>query len=309
MLISREPIRIVQLRWPGQRRYTQQLQSLREDGELLINPMVLPRVLLLPLLFGPALPNWVDAQELPVERLFEDGLETFAPDVLRLSRLELRDPHLFAQVIICADVTAAFNDQIDSNINSDADGDGFLDASPLLLMEPFAPPLQGRMVQTGGICSAPATTAECLPIAPGPARPFEVRDSTLCRAALPGTISGYQPSVPSINGPCFTDSPQTAQQSLNGLMLELQQASLAGSYTSTAPDRIESGLLRGFIRETDADLLLIPADVPLIGGQPLSALLPGGAGNCAAGDDRDTLDGQTGWWFYFSIQAERVARG
>jgi len=47
--------------------------------------------------------------------------------------------------------------------------------------------------------------------------------------------------------------------------------------------------------------------VPLIGGQPLSALLPGGAGNCAAGDDRDMLNGEPGWWFYFAIEAERVA--
>jgi len=65
--------------------------------------------------------------------------------------------------------------------------------------------------------------------------------------------------------------------------------------------------LRGFVREIDADQILIPPDVPLIGGQPLSALLPGGAGNCAAGDDRDMLNGEPGWWFYFAIEAERVA--
>ncbi len=259
------------------------------------------------LLLGLALTERVEAQELPVERLFEDGLETFAPDTLRLSRLELRDPHLFALVIICADVTSALNDQIDASINSDDDGDGFLDASPLLLMEPFAPPLQGRLAQVAGVCTAPASNAVCVPAGSAPARPFEPRESALCRAELPGTISGYLPPVPSIVGPCFTDSPQSAQQSLNGLVLDLRQATIAGSYTPAAPNRIEAGLLRGFIREADADQILIPPEVPLIGGQPLSALLPGGAGNCAAGDDRDVLDGEAGWWFYFAIEAERVA--
>jgi len=278
---------------------------LLEDKRLLN----LPRrsIPVLSLLLGLTLTDRIDAEEVPVERLFDDGLEAFAPDTLRLNRLELRDPHLFTQLIICADVTAAFNEQIDANINSDADGDGFLDASPLLLMEPFAPPREGRMVQVGGVCTAPAATAVCMPTGTAPARPFEPRETALCRAALPGTVSGYAPPVPSIVGPCFTDAPQSAQQSLNGLVLQLQQATIAGSYTPAAPDRIELGLLRGFVREIDADQILIPPDVPLIGGQPLSALLPGGAGNCAAGDDRDMLNGEPGWWFYFAIEAERVA--
>jgi hypothetical protein len=46
--------------------------------------------------------------------------------------------------------------------------------------------------------------------------------------------------------------------------------------------------------------------VPIVGGQPLSSVLPGGAGNCAAGDDRDVLDAVTGWWFYLNYPADEV---
>lgn len=53
-------------------------------------------------------------------------------------------------------------------------------------------------------------------------------------------------------------------------------------------------------------LILLPADLPVVGGQPLSILLPGGTGNCAGHDDCDLFEGVTGWWFYFEYVAEPV---
>ena len=64
--------------------------------------------------------------------------------------------------------------------------------------------------------------------------------------------------------------------------------------------------MRGFVSETDADNTILPAGLPIIGGLPLSALLPGGTGNCAAHDDRDMLEGVRGWWFYLNFSAERI---
>ena len=103
---------------------------------------------------------------------------------------------------------------------------------------------------------------------------------------------------------CFF--PGDRQQALGGVALTLLDAVVAGTYAPTSPDRIDSGLLRGFVREVDAENTLIPTDVPVIGGLPLAAVLPGGAGNCAAGDDRDTLDGELGWWFYLAFESERA---
>ena len=260
-----------------------------------------------PLMLGAALASApVPAQETPVETLFFDGLEAFEPAVMRISRLELLDPHIFADVFLCADVTETFNSETNAGLNGDADGDGFLDASPLLLMEPFAPPRSGRLAQGEGACTAPAETTACGVVTAGAPAPFEPRETAVCRGPLAGTTSGYMPPVPTIGGPCFTDRPGDRQQALGGVTLTLLDAVVAGAYAPTSPDQIGSGLLRGFVREVDAENALIPADVPVIGGLPLAAVLPGGVGNCAAGDDRDTLDGEPGWWFYLSFDAERA---
>lgn len=247
------------------------------------------------------------AQEAPVETLFADGLEAFEPELMRISRLELLDPHVFAGVIICTDVTSAFNDNIDAGINSDGDGDGFLDSSPLLLMEPFSPPQAGRLAAGEGVCSAPVSSTGCSVVTADSPVPFEARDVAVCRGPLAGTTGGYAPPVPTIDGPCFTDRSGDRLQMLGGIALTLLDQVVAGSYTPASPERIDSGLLRGFVREADAETAVIPGDVPLIGGLPLAALLPGGAGNCAAGDDRDTFNGESGWWFYLAFEAERVA--
>jgi hypothetical protein len=61
----------------------------------------------------------------------------------------------------------------------------------------------------------------------------------------------------------------------------------------------------GFISETDANNTMIPNSFPLVGGMPLSALLPGGSNNCAAHNDKDVNNGVMGWWFYLNFPAAR----
>jgi hypothetical protein len=66
--------------------------------------------------------------------------------------------------------------------------------------------------------------------------------------------------------------------------------------------------MRGFLRRADADLVLLPASLPVIGGQPLSTLFRRGLppGSCPAGDDREQHGGDMGWWFYFALAADAV---
>ena len=52
--------------------------------------------------------------------------------------------------------------------------------------------------------------------------------------------------------------------------------------------------------------MLAPADLPLVGGRPVSSLLAGGTGNCASSSDKDRLDGVPGWWFYLNFTAQQV---
>lgn len=67
-------------------------------------------------------------------------------------------------------------------------------------------------------------------------------------------------------------------------------------------------MIKGFISETDTENIVFPEITPVIGGQYLSSLLPGGMGNCSSKDDRDLFtDSKTsGWWFYFNTQSELI---
>jgi hypothetical protein len=57
----------------------------------------------------------------------------------------------------------------------------------------------------------------------------------------------------------------------------------------------------------DADMIVIPPSIPIVGGQPVSRLLPGGTGNCAPHTAKDIGPGsQPGWYFYLNFTAHRV---
>jgi len=72
---------------------------------------------------------------------------------------------------------------------------------------------------------------------------------------------------------------------------------------------IGPGLLRGFLSEQDAEAIIFPDEIEVIGGRSLASLLAGGQGNCADSSDMDQFDGVDGWWFYFDIEATRPPVG
>jgi len=96
---------------------------------------------------------------------------------------------------------------------------------------------------------------------------------------------------------------------MNGTPVPLHDAQIGTHDANASIDHTEPGLLMGFLYESDADTILLPDDTPLVGGQPLSSVLPGGNNCCAPGDDRDTLEGNSGWWFYFNWVGDSVPFG
>jgi hypothetical protein len=111
--------------------------------------------------------------------------------------------------------------------------------------------------------------------------------------------------------PCFSSSATTVTFDLGGIPITLTSARIAATYSGTPATQLLNGLLTGFISETDANNTIIPASFPLVGGKPLSALLPGGDPpgpdvNCAGHSDKDTNNGVAGWWFYLNFRATRV---
>jgi len=73
-----------------------------------------------------------------------------------------------------------------------------------------------------------------------------------------------------------------------------------------APDDLTKGLIVGFLREVDANNIFLPPSYPIVGGQSISVLLPGGAGNCAVWTDKDMNGQDPGWWFFLNFTAENV---
>jgi hypothetical protein len=127
-----------------------------------------------------------------------------------------------------------------------------------------------------------------------------------CLTPLAGTLRPYSPAVTSPSGPCYAAGPVTVPINLGGIPITLRDARIAATYVGNPAGNTTNGLLMGFISETDANATIIPASFPLVGGQSLSSLLPGGTGNCATHDARDMNGAVRGWWFYLNFTAPRV---
>lgn len=281
---------------------------------------VAPSLLAVPLPLGPTVEIFSDDFETgDVSRWSSEVGFLPTPEPFRFADLDLRDPHTFVTIDIgiplCVDATdengfgASVNGNIETAITTDGDGDLLLDLSLLLLFRPLDTLGQDlRLDLAQGRCSAPIEITACdpEPVVQPLVTSYDGFDVGTCLTTLAGTTSGYTPGIDEPVAPCFVTAPQTLTVDFLGIPLELVDAQLAGSWSGMPEDAVESGLLFGFLSETDADAILIPAEIPLVGGLPLSSLFPGGTGNCAAGDDRDTHQEVVGWWLYFNYRADSV---
>ena len=235
----------------------------------------------------------------------------------RMNDLDVRDPHVYVDFIGCRDVTDtqlvgfSVNNELQTNIQTDGDGDGLLDLSIALVFRQFS--------QAGGTtqdvelhfpdCTAPMSSTVCT--ASGSqvvmATATNMASGT-CLMPLPGTVRPYSPAVSTPSGPCFVTSAVTVTIDLGGIPITLRDARIAGTYVGNPATTLSNGLLMGFISEADANATIIPDSFPLVGGEPLSSLLPGGAGNCRTSggfSDKDVNNGVMGWWFYLNFPAAR----
>jgi hypothetical protein len=129
----------------------------------------------------------------------------------------------------------------------------------------------------------------------------------ICLSPIPGTVS-YQPAPAKPVGPCFVSDPQPLTVNLGGLPVTLDAAQIASTYVGQPAESLTKGLIMGFLSEADAENIVIPDDVPFVGGKPLASLFPGGKGNCSNKNARDLgPDGVTlGWWVYLDFTAAPV---
>lgn len=230
-----------------------------------------------------------------------------AQDLFRYTDLDLRDPHLFASSLGCLDVTSTFNGAVQAELTSDGDGDGQLDASVLLEFMPLDRALATNLFAAGAAdCSASANT--CGPILVDQlAGDATLQAAGTCLSPLGGTTRASYGAITSTAAPCFASPSGTITFVLSGIPLTLRDAQVAATFADANPTTtLGNGLVRGFLPESDANSTTIPASYPVIGGQPLSSVLPGGQGNCSGNDDRDSNNGTLGWWIYLSFTASRT---
>lgn len=232
----------------------------------------------------------------------------------RFTDLDLRDPHAFVSFLGCRDVTPhgalgfSVNDELRDNITMDGDADGLLDLAPTLVFRNYNQSAATQPVELHfANCTAPVGSTRCSPSGDQVILATATNMSAgQCLTFLPGTIrSQYMPAITATSGPCFVTNAVTVTLDLGGIPITLRNARFAATYAGNPATTMTNGLLMGFISETDANTTIIPTTFPIVGGQPLSSLLPGGTNNCASHDDKD-VNGVPGWWFYLNYPTARV---
>ena len=235
----------------------------------------------------------------------------------RFTDLDVKDPHIFVSVLGCNDVTNpslvpfSVNAELQKNIEMDNDGDGDLDLSPTLVFRGFNQTAATQPVELHFATCTVATQQNPTVCRPDTAAPIMATATFMstgsCLGAAMGTVRPYSPAVTASTGPCFVTDAVTVTIDLGGIPITLRDARIAATYVGNPATTLSNGLLRGFISEADANNTIIPMSFPIVGGRPLSSLLPGGTNNCNSGDDRDTNNGVRGWWFYLNYPAARTA--
>lgn len=247
----------------------------------------------------------------------------FNVTAFRFSDLDLRDPHVYVSFLGCRDVTDmallgfSVNGELQTNIQTDGDNDGLLDLSPVLVFRQFtqtagaSQPLELHFAN----CTAPMSSTTCTPGATAPVMATATNMATgTCLTTIAGTLYGpYTPEVSTPSGPCFVTNAVTVTIDLGGIPITLRDARVAATYVGNPAQTMSNGLLIGFISEADANNTIIPASFPLVGGKPLSELLPGGdppgngvnCENANGHSDKDVNNGTMGWWFYMNFPATR----
>lgn len=134
---------------------------------------------------------------------------------------------------------------------------------------------------------------------------FNLTSPTVCLGALPGTTSGYTPPVPAPGGDCLATTAVDTALPFGTLSIPMWDTQIGAPWPALAGST-SGGLLRGFLRESDADQITIDFNGQSI---TLSSLLPDGTGSCATGvtDGKDIDRGEPGWWMYLETRFDATS--
>jgi len=232
------------------------------------------------------------------------------PTAFRVVTLDLMDPHFYLSFIGCRDVTDSpllgfsVNGELQSNVDDYTINyvtvhrplDILLSTNPMALVD--------------GTCMAGAPLPVCQVGAMGTSSPTTANNrpsGMTCYTADPTTLNSAYSAPNTVTGPCFASDPIAFTVSLSGTPIPLTSARVAATYAGgVPPNRLVSGVISGFLSVADARAAILPASLPVVGGdtlfQHLAAARVSGS-SCSTRDDRDTYMGVTGFWVYMNFTA------
>ena len=253
-----------------------------------------------------------------------DGCEAcvvvIEPSAFRITDLDLRDPHVFIDFLLCLDATEAvlgmsgINQLIEEQITMDDDNDGFYDTSFIGIFRPLdqtdGMPSMAAIELTDGECEvdgACTITSEMMSLARSTYT--NMSSGTCLSRDVDGmsVVRPYSPPVTEPTGPCFVSGEETIMLVLSDIPITLYDAQVSAQYVGDPTDGLMNGLIRGFITEEDAGNTILPDSIDVVGGMSLESLLAGGTGNCSTTSDMDTHPQRgMGWWLFLNFAAESV---
>lgn len=218
-----------------------------------------------------------------------DATCQFEAVAFRLSDLDLRDPHVYADLPFfgCSDITNSvplnlsdsINQLVETAITTDDDGDGELDLSFILIFRPLEQTdgASAPMDVAEADCTAPIGSTTCtVDTAAAQSTTYTSDANDTCLDVIMGTVSGYTPAVTASTAPCWSSLPVSFTVNVSGIQIPLDDTQVAATFPANPATSFTNGMLRGFISEETADQIVIPADIAVVGGSTLSQLLPGG---------------------------------
>lgn len=253
---------------------------------------------------------------------------TNAPPAFRVTKLWLRDPHIYTPILpspldsfSCTDVTDASllgysaNGQLQQSIDFDGtDMDSYLDLSLIANFDPLdtTDAATGNATIATGDChkDTPRDCTESAGTTPQDTT-YTNTGTGPCITIDASTVSSanYSPAIAIPTDNCFSTGEVTLDFTLSGAQITLQNVTVAAVYNGDPNvQSLITGVMRGFVSEADAQA----ATIDVMGMQiSLDQLLPGTSVCPALHDDRDNLvpgDPKTtsGWWFYMNFEATRL---
>ena len=193
--------------------------------------------------------RWLLRCAAAVAMLGVTGTPTLAEDAaFRLTEIRLRDPHTTLDMFGCRDITDtpfvgfSTNGTIQAEIDGDADGDGNLDFSLLIVFDPLNQAGSGGFLRLEtAACTDPHATTICDPD-PFTAMPtYSNMAAGTCLSTIPGTLRPYSPAVISPTEPCFVTAATDMTVDLGSFFVPLESVQLAATYVgSPAATRVTS---------------------------------------------------------------------